>query len=79
MTAQAFSIGSLSGTGGTVDLGGALNTLTVNQTADDTFAGAVTGSGTLVKDGSAKLTLTQDISLHRQHGRQSRRSWMLKA
>jgi autotransporter-associated beta strand protein len=62
LTAQAFSIGSLSGTGGTLDLGGALNTLTVNQTTAETFAGAVTGSGTMVKNGSAKLTLSQDIS-----------------
>jgi autotransporter-associated beta strand protein len=62
LTAQAFSIGSLGGTGGTVDLGGALNKLTVNQTADDTFAGVITGSGSLVKNGPSKLTLTQDIA-----------------
>ena len=45
LTAQAFSIGSLGGTGGTVDLGSALNTLTINQTADDAFAGVISGSG----------------------------------
>jgi autotransporter-associated beta strand protein len=62
LAAQAFSIGSLGGAGGTVDLGGALNTLTINQTANDTFAGVISGSGALVKSGPAKLTLTQDIA-----------------
>jgi autotransporter-associated beta strand protein len=61
LTAQAFGVGSLSGAGN-VDLGGALNTLTVNQTADGTLSGVVSGSGSLVKDGSATLTLTQDIA-----------------
>jgi outer membrane autotransporter protein len=47
----------LAGTGGTVSLGNAV--LTVDQSmADSTYAGAITGSGSLVKTGSSTLTLS---------------------
>src|SRR5262249_19219864 len=49
------TVGPLSGAG-TVTLGGA--TLTVNSTASSSFGGAITGTGNLVKNGSANLTLT---------------------
>ncbi len=56
--ASAFTIGSLGG-----DPGSAMNlgsySLTVNQTADGTFAGNISGaSGSLVKAGTANLTLS---------------------
>ncbi|MBI1207738.1 MAG: DUF4347 domain-containing protein [Azospirillum sp.] len=50
------TIGTLSG-GGAVTLGSGA-TLTVNQSADDTLSGAVTGAGALVKQGTASLTLS---------------------
>jgi fibronectin-binding autotransporter adhesin len=57
------TIGSLSGGNnattplvGTVAIGG--NTLTINQGAALTYAGVFTGSGTLIKTGSAALTLS---------------------
>lgn len=55
------SIGGLSGggsAGGTVALGA--QTLTVNQATDATFAGPITGSGSLVKTGTGRLDLTGD-------------------
>ncbi|MBB2974432.1 autotransporter-associated beta strand repeat-containing protein, partial [Mesorhizobium sp. RMAD-H1] len=45
-----------SGTGGTVSLGSA--TLTLNQATDTSYAGAITGTGGLTKNGTGKLTLT---------------------
>lgn len=55
----AISTGSLSGAGGTIALGA--NTLTVNQTANGTYAGAITGTGTVVKTGTATLTLAGGV------------------
>ncbi|OZI29794.1 hypothetical protein CAL29_16845 [Bordetella genomosp. 10] len=46
---------SLTGTGGAVALGGA--TLTLDQAAAGSYAGAITGQGNLVKDGAGTLTL----------------------
>lgn len=52
----ALTLGSLAGDG-SVDNGG--NTLTVGGTGDTTtFAGSITGSGALVKEGSGSFTLT---------------------
>jgi autotransporter-associated beta strand protein len=53
-----LNIGSLSGTGGTVDL--AVSTLHINQTSSATFAGLLIGNvgGILEKNGAATLTLT---------------------
>ncbi len=55
-TASALSIGSLSGASGTITLN---NTalLTINQTANGTYSGTITGSGSVLKDGAATLTL----------------------
>ena len=50
------TVASLSGTGGTLDLGTG-NTFTVNQTGNTTFGGAITGAGTFMKAGSGTLTL----------------------
>jgi fibronectin-binding autotransporter adhesin len=47
---------SLSGTGGTVSLGTAA--LTVNQSTDTTYAGVISGTGSLTKSGTGTLTLT---------------------
>jgi autotransporter-associated beta strand protein len=52
------TIAELSGTGGTLLLGD--TDLTVQQTADSVFAGAITGTGTLLKDGSGDLKLNGD-------------------
>lgn len=49
------TIGGLDGTGGTVVLGGSV--LTVAQAGSGTFAGGLTGSGTLIKAGPGSLTL----------------------
>ena len=51
-----LAMSSLSGTGGTVALGTA--DLTVNQATDTSYDGVISGSGSLVKDGSGVLTLT---------------------
>lgn len=51
------TVGTLSGgAGGSVALGA--NTLSVNQSADGTLAGAISGTGGLTKSGSANLILT---------------------
>lgn len=50
-----FASGSLSGAGGTIALDAA--TLTINQTVDGTYSGAITGSGSVTKTGTATLTL----------------------
>ncbi|WP_347303018.1 autotransporter-associated beta strand repeat-containing protein [Croceibacterium sp. TMG7-5b_MA50] len=56
LTANAdMATGSLSGEGGTIVLNA--NRLTINQTADGTYKGAITGSGTVTKTGTATLTL----------------------
>ncbi|MXQ12251.1 autotransporter outer membrane beta-barrel domain-containing protein [Microvirga makkahensis] len=54
------TVASLSGTGGTVALGG--GTLTVNQGTDTTFGGDLSGTGAFVKSGTGQLTLTGDSS-----------------
>jgi autotransporter-associated beta strand protein len=46
----------LDGTGGTIDLGP--GTLFVDQATDTTFAGAITGTGGLIKSGAGDLALT---------------------
>ncbi|WP_369658418.1 autotransporter outer membrane beta-barrel domain-containing protein [Variovorax sp. V15] len=47
---------NLSGTGGTVALNA--QTLTANQAGDSTYAGAITGTGGVVKSGAGVLTLS---------------------
>ncbi|MBN8749676.1 MAG: autotransporter outer membrane beta-barrel domain-containing protein, partial [Variovorax sp.] len=47
---------SFSGTGGTVALNA--RTLTANQATDSSYAGAITGTGSLVKTGAGTLTLS---------------------
>ncbi len=57
-TAQTFSIGSLSGTGGTVDIG--KHTLVINQTLDGCYDGSIIsgdGTGNITKRGDATLEL----------------------
>ena len=51
------TVGSLSGSGGTVSLG--TGALTLNNRSSTTFAGAITGAGgKLIKQGSGQLTLS---------------------
>ncbi len=50
--------GTLSGTGGTIDTLAAGNPLTVSQATNSTFAGAITGAGSLIKGGAGTLTLS---------------------
>jgi autotransporter-associated beta strand protein len=50
--------GNLSGTGGTIDTGDAASVLTVSQTGNTTFAGALNNAGALVKSGSGTLTFS---------------------
>lgn len=56
LSSFGLTMSSLSGTGGIVALGSAA--LTVNQTANTTYAGAITGSGSLAKSGSGTFVLT---------------------
>ncbi len=51
-----LAIGSLSGTGGTIERGS--NALTITQTEAGSFAGTLNGSGSLTKLGDASLSLT---------------------
>ena len=51
-----LSTGSFSGTGGSVVLNGS-SLFTITQTADGTYSGSVSGTGTVTKIGSATLTL----------------------
>jgi autotransporter-associated beta strand protein len=55
-----LSIGGLTGTSGTVELGS--STLDVGNSSNDTYSGAITGSGELVIDGSATQTIVGDNS-----------------
>ena len=55
-TIAALNTGSLSGTGGAIVLDDDA-VYTVNQTANGTYAGTISGSGSVVKTGSATLTL----------------------
>jgi autotransporter-associated beta strand protein len=57
LNGQNQTVGALSGTGGTVGLNGGA-ALTLNQNTDTSYAGAFTGNGSLVKDGSGTLALT---------------------
>ena len=52
-----LSMSALSGTGGTVDLGGAALAVGSGNT-DTTFAGAISGTGGLEKTGTGRLSLT---------------------
>ena len=52
------TVGTLSGTGGTIALGS--GTLTTSSAVDSSLASAVTGTGNLVKGGPGTLTLTGD-------------------
>ncbi len=54
--AEDLSLGSLSGTAGTVEMG--THDLTISQTVAGEYAGGLTGSGTLTKQGEATLKLT---------------------
>lgn len=53
------SVGTLSGTGGTISVV-APATLTVVQAANGSFAGSMTGNGLFIKEGASTLTLTGD-------------------
>jgi T5SS/PEP-CTERM-associated repeat protein/autotransporter-associated beta strand protein len=55
-----LTMSSLSGAGGTVDLGSAI--LTVDQASDTSYAGAISGTGSLAKLGVGTLTLTGNSS-----------------
>ena len=54
------TVGTLSGTGGTIALGSA--TLTTNSSVDSSLASAITGTGGFVKSGSSTLTLSGNSS-----------------
>ena len=56
---MAQSKGSLSGTGGTINLA---DSLSVNQSLDESFAGAFTGAANLIKNGAGTLALDGDSS-----------------
>jgi autotransporter-associated beta strand protein len=53
----AQTIASLSGSGGSINLG-AGHTLNINQQTDATYSGIIQNAGNLVKAGAGKLTLT---------------------
>ena len=56
LNGNSQTVGTLSGTGGTIGLGGGV--LTTSSANDSTLASALTGSGGLVKQGGGTLTLT---------------------
>ena len=56
LNGNSQTVGTLSGTGGTIALGGGV--LTTSSANDSTLASALTGSGSLVKQGDGTLTLT---------------------
>jgi len=60
LNGNAMTLAGLAGTGGTVRLGA--QTLTLDQTATTSYAGAITGSGGLVMDGTGQLTLSGNNS-----------------
>ncbi|MGH8047298.1 MAG: beta strand repeat-containing protein, partial [Chthoniobacterales bacterium] len=53
----AQSVGTLSGSGGTINLGTG-HTLTVTNASNTSFAGSLAGNGSFIKTGSSTLTLT---------------------
>jgi len=55
-----LQMSSLAGTGGAIQI---MSTLTVNQASDTSFAGALSGSGSFIKDGPGLLELTGSSSL----------------
>ena len=55
------SVGDFSGTGGDTALGGA--TLTITQTADQTYAGTFSETGMIDKNGASRLSLTGTSNL----------------
>ena len=55
--ATGLSTGSLSGTGGSITLSGVNTALNVNQTANGTYSGSISGPGVVNKTGGATLTL----------------------
>ncbi|WP_296347944.1 autotransporter-associated beta strand repeat-containing protein [Reyranella sp.] len=57
LNGQTQTVGSLSGTGGTVALSNN-GALTVNQSTDTSYAGTIAGTGSLTKSGDGTLTLT---------------------
>jgi fibronectin-binding autotransporter adhesin len=56
LAGHSQTVGSLSGAGGAIALTGA--TLTVNQNPDSSFAGVISGGGSLSKSGAGTLSLT---------------------
>lgn len=62
VTAGNFSqtVGALSGTGGAIVLGSA--TLTMNQSLNTTFAGEISGGGSVVKSGLGTLNLSGNLA-----------------
>jgi len=52
----SHSMGKLTGTGGSIQLGS--GTLTLNQASNGTYAGNIRGTGGLVKNGTGSLTFT---------------------
>ncbi len=63
-TTAALSTGSLSGTGGTITLNNSA-VYTVDQTANGTFSGAIAGNGSVIKTGTATLTLDGGVDSFR--------------
>jgi hypothetical protein len=57
--AGGLATGTLSGTGGTIDLAG--TSYTLNQTANGTYAGSLTGGGVVNKFGTGTLTLAGGV------------------
>ena len=55
LNSHALTMTALSGTGGQITLGRAA--LTVDQTDNTTYEGAISGDGSLIKDGAGRLTL----------------------
>ena len=60
--ATGLSTGSLSGTGGNITMSGANTALNINQAANGTFSGSISGPGVVNKTGSATLTLNGAVN-----------------